>query len=215
MKRIVSLVLLMSMSLNSFAGVIGVQKLERELNEYQFAMTVEWDQKDQKFYDAKTQEFFSGMEKIIREEGLSNQEVLSLVEKKFVSHKAIEALKLKLNLLSKSESPEELAKALQESSKEMYAQGASWNGEIMWPVALGIVIIASIAYKWWWEKNHICSQWEERYDCSWKTWSDRHCSTETDSSGRQYEVCEHYYQKEEIETCGMMNFCLEYKEIQK
>ena len=213
MKRIVSLLLLLCLSLNSFAGTIGMQKLERELHEYHFAMTVEWDQKDQAFYDAKTKQFFSSMEKIIREEGISKAEVLTLVEKKLVSHKAIEALKLKLTLLSNVNSSEELARSLQKHAKDMYSQGASWNGEFTFPVVLGIIVIGIIAYKWWWEQNHVCTAWEERYDCRTTSWNDQDCDTWVDEDGNSYEECDYYYQREDTTTCGMMNFCTSYQEI--
>lgn len=213
MRKILSTVLLLCFTLNSFAGVGGTLKLERLLDDYQYSMTVEWDQKDQEFYDAETQKFFTGMAKLIQEEGLTKGEVLTLVERKLVNKSALEALKLKLTLLSGSESTEELARTLKESSKDMYSQGANWNGQVVLIAGIGIVIVAVLAYKWWWDVHHKCVAWEERYDCSTSSWDDRNCTTERDEDGNTYEDCDYYWQKEVTETCGPMNFCTEYEKI--
>ena len=213
MKRLLSAVLLFCFTLNAFASSSGVLKLERLLDDYQYAVTVEWDQKDQKYYDAETKRIFEGMSALIQEEGLTKGEVLTLVEQKLVNKRTLEALKFKLNVLSKTESPEDLARTLKESSKDMYSQGANWNAEVTIIAGIGIVIIAVLAYKWWWDVNHKCVAWEEKYDCTRSSWDDRHCSTEKDSNGVERETCDYYWQKEITETCGMMNFCTEYQKI--
>jgi hypothetical protein len=213
MKKIISFVLLFCLSLNVMAGTVGSQKLERQLDDYKFAMTVEWDQKDQKFKDAKTKEFYAALEKIVREDGLTQMEIMALMEKRLVNHTALEVLRLKLALLGNSNSPEGLAKALEASSKDMYSQGASWNGEILLPLAIGVIVIAVIAYKWWWDKNHVCVQWSEAYECTNSTTDDRNCTSHTDSDGQSYETCDTYWNEEDTETCGLMDHCDEYQKI--
>lgn len=213
MKKMISLVLLFCLSLNVMADTAGVLKLERQLDDYKYAMTVEWDQKDVKFKDAKTKEFYAGLEKLVREDGVSQLEIMALMEKKFVNHKALEALRLKLALLGNAKSPETLAKALEDSSKDMYTQGASWNGEIVIPLAIGIIVVAVIAYKWWWEKNHVCDQWQETDGCVDSYWDDRTCTTHTDSDGDSYETCDSYWHEEYTTTCGLMEKCVSYRKI--
>jgi hypothetical protein len=213
MKKMISIVLLLCLSVNVMAGTAGVQKLEKHLNEYQYAMTVEWDQKDQKFKDAKTKEFNASLEKVIREDGLSQLEVLSLLEKKLISHQALEAIRLKLALLGNTSSPEALTKALESSTKDMYTQGASWNGEVVIPLAIGVIVVAIIAYKWWWEKNHVCAEWELRDECVTSNWDDRSCTTDTDEYGNSDTYCDTYWNEETTVTCGPMNYCLRYEKI--
>ncbi|MFL5784520.1 MAG: hypothetical protein ACJ76H_07930 [Bacteriovoracaceae bacterium] len=220
MKKIISFVLLFCLSLNVMAGTVGVQKLERQLDDYKFAMTVEWDQKDQNFKDAKTKEFYGALEKIIREDGLSQLEIMALMEKKLVNHTALEALRLKLALLGNTSSPETLAKALESSTKDMYSQGASWNGEVVIPLAIGVIVVAVIAYKWWWEKNHVCAEWQYvDYECDDSYWDDRTCTTHsgTDEDGNSYsyDECSSYWHEEYTTTCGPQNHCVRYEEVQK
>lgn len=199
--------------MNVIAGTTGVQKLEKHLDNYQYAMTVEWDQKDQVFKAAKTKEFHAAMEKVIKEEGVSQLEIMSLLQRKVVSEKALNAIQLKLSLLGNASSPEALARSLESSTQEMYSQGASWNGDVVVPLAIGVIIVAVIAYKWWWEKNHVCAEWEFRDECVTTHWDDQSCSTNTDENGFSYETCETYYNAETTVTCGPMNHCVRYEKI--
>lgn len=213
MKALISYLVLLCFSVNVFASTGTVNELSRHIDNYQYSLTVEWDQKDQKFYQKVTEKFLSEMEKLIRNGHLTKEEVLTLLEKRVSSKNVLQAMKLKLSLLSHVDSQEALADIVKESSKEMYAKGASWNGEILIPLAIGIVILAVLAYKWWWDYNHKCVAWEERYDCSTSSWDDRNCSTEYDEEGNSYEECDYYWNQEITETCGPMNFCTEYEEI--
>lgn len=213
MQKIISFFLLICLTTNVFASTGTVQALEAHLDEYQYALTVDWDQKDQKFYDTATEAFFQKMQVLITDGHLTKAEVLTMVEKKSANKNAVEALKLKFTLLSMQDSPKALAQAIKDSSKEMYSQGASWNGEVMIPLGIGLVIIAVLAYKWWWDANHKCVSWEERYDCSSSTWDDRSCSTVTDVDGYESEECDYYWQQEVTTTCGPMNFCTQYEKI--
>lgn len=161
--RFLSVILAFTLSMNVFAG--SVVELEKSLNDYHYALTVEWDQKDAAFYEAKSQEFFAQMTKLIQEEGLSQAEVLKLAESK-MDKSAVEALKLKFSLLSKNTSAEELAQAIKESSQNLYAQGASWNGSVIIPVAVGLVIAGVIGYAIWFSATHECVAYESRYVCN-------------------------------------------------
>ena len=49
--KVMSLLLSLCLTLNLLAASGPVQEIERQVDEYQHALTVEWDQKDQKFYE--------------------------------------------------------------------------------------------------------------------------------------------------------------------
>ncbi|MES2527220.1 MAG: hypothetical protein V4598_09030 [Bdellovibrionota bacterium] len=180
MKKLFSLLLVLCFSANVFAG--STAGLERALDEYQFALTVEWDQKDQKVYQAKTDAFFAEMAKIIASEGLSREEIVSVAEAKMKNKAQLEALKLKLALAGKAGSTQELGKVLQESVKDMYASGASWNGDAVLPVLGGIAIAALLGYVIWFHATHECVAYDERWECSstsrcddWGCYTDESC----------------------------------------
>lgn len=164
--RIVSLLVALCFSVNVMASTGTVQELERYLDDYHYSLSVEWDQKDQAFYDIKTKEFFGKLEKLIKEDGLSQDQIMTLVEKKTNNKAVVDALKLKLSLLSPGSSAEEMAAMVKESTKDMYAQGASWNGSVIIPVAVGLLVAAVVGYAIWWDATHECVAYETQYVCN-------------------------------------------------
>ena len=164
--RLVSLFVALCFSLNVMASTGTVQELERHLDDYHYALSVEWDQKDQKFYDAKTNEFFAKLQKLIKEDGLSQDQIMALVNNKVPNKEVVNALKLKLSLLAKGASVEELAAIVKESSKDFYSQGASWNGSVIFPVAIGLLVAAVIGYSLWFNATHECVAYESQYVCN-------------------------------------------------
>lgn len=163
--RIISLLVAFCFSLNVMASTGTVSELERAMDDYHYSLSVEWDQKDQNFYDSKTKEFFAKLETLIKNEGLTKEQIMSLVERKANGPQVVNALKLKLSLLGKGSSAEELAGMVKEASRDLYSQGASWNGGVVVPVVIGLLVAAVIGYSIWWDANHECVAWEEQYTC--------------------------------------------------
>lgn len=189
MKKLFSLLLVLCFSMSAMAGsTVG---LERAMDEYQFALTVEWDQKDQAVYQAKTDAFFAEMAKLIADEGLSREEILGVASKKMTNKAQLEALKLKLALAGKAQNSKELAKVLQDSVKDMYAQGASWNGEAVLPILGGLALAALIGYAVWFSATHECVAWDQRWECH----SSSNCNDYS---------CSGY------ESCGWEDYCTQY-----
>jgi hypothetical protein len=163
--RIVSLLVAICFSFNVMASTGTIQQLESSLNDYQYSLSVEWDQKDQAFYDAKTAEFFAKLDKLIKEDGLTKEEILAFAALKLNNKPLVDAIKLKMSLF-KNTSAEDLASMISESSKDMYAKGASWNGEIIFP-AIGVLIaVAIVGYSYWWDAHHECVATDTVYMCN-------------------------------------------------
>lgn len=161
--KFVAILLSFLITFNVMAG--PVQSLEIVMDDFHYSLTVEWDQKDQAFYDAKTEAFMGQMSKLIKENNVSKEEVLSLAQKKMNNSKAYEALKLKMTLLQTNVSAEQLAEMLKDSAKDFYSAGASWNGEVLTYAIVGLFVIA-IGYTIWFHATHECVQWESVYSCS-------------------------------------------------
>lgn len=160
-----SLLVAFCFSMNVFAATGSINALELAVDEYQYSLSVEWDQKDSTFYDAQTKIFFAKLQKLIKDEGLSQKEIMDFVGKKMNDKNALEALKAKAALLGKAQNSEELAKFVKDASKDFYAQGASWNGSSAVPVILGLVIIGVIGYAVWYAATHECVNYESQYVC--------------------------------------------------
>jgi hypothetical protein len=191
MKKLLSFLLVLCFSVNVMAG--STAGLERAMDEYQFSLTVEWDQKDQKVYQAKTDAFFAEMAKIISQEGLKQEEILAVAEKKMKNKAQLEALKLKLALAGKASSNAELAKVLQDSVKDMYQSGASWNGEAVLPILGGLALAALIGYAIWFSATHECVAYDSRWEC--------HAYDHCDAYG------EYCYSDS---SCGWEDYCTQY-----
>ncbi len=206
--RLVSLFVALCFSVNVMASTGTVQELERHLDDYHYALSVEWDQKDQKFYDAKTNEFFAKLQTLIKEDGLSQDQIMTLVNNKVPNKAVVDALKLKLSLLSKGASAEELAAIVKESSKDFYSQGASWNGSVVFPVAIGLLVAAVIGYSIWWDANHECVAYESQYVCN--TYNNCHYSGGSYDPYYGGSYGGTYCYGSQYTTCGYADVCTQY-----
>lgn len=196
--KIVSLLIAICFSLNVMAASGTIQELERHMDEYQYALTVDWDQKDEAFYNQQTKVFFEKMEGLIKA-GLTQKDLQLLISKRVNNSKTLEALKLKVSLLSKDASADELVKVVKDATKDMYSQGASWNGYTVVPVIVGGLILAALVYSFWWEENHECVAYENQYVCN----------TYNTCNGQVYNSsCVNFPQT----VCGYQDVCTEYAE---
>ncbi len=174
--KFLSLLLCLCLSTNVFCST-NLRDLEISLDEYHYALTVEWDQNDKDFYNAQTEKFFAA----VRACGLSKEEVLSFVEKKAKNKSTVDSLKLKAEIFSKqADSSKELAELLLNSSSDFYSQGANWTGDTVLIGGIVIVLGALIAYGIWWNVKYECVSSERYRDCDW----------ETDRDGERDYVCE-------------------------
>lgn len=142
MKKILSAILAMCFTFTASASTGAIQGLEQALNDYQYTMTVEWDQKDEKFRNQATQALNEKVKSVLASQSISRDELLKLLSKKIVSKKQLEALTVKMALLPKTLTEEQQIAALM-SSVDTGAQGASWNGNIVGP-ALAVIMVAAM-----------------------------------------------------------------------
>jgi hypothetical protein len=162
--KILSIVLSLCLTFNVLAASGTVSEFEKSLDSLQYSMTVEWDQKDQAVYEKITKTFFDEMEHMMASQQLSQEQVLAVLEKKVANKKALEAIKLKLSLMGKV-NESQLSEVLKDNAKEMYSQGASWNGDIVTPVVIGVVVLA-VGYLIWFHATHECNSYNTQYTCA-------------------------------------------------
>lgn len=195
MNKLIAYFLLLTFTFNSFAATGTVQELSGAFDEYQYALTVEWDQKDKSFQEAQTKAFFQKLS-LLMSEGLTQKEVLAMAESKMANKEALAALQAKLTVLNRFESPEELAKFLSQNSKEFYAKGASWNGSVDPMTALIVIGVAAlIGYAIWFSVTHECVAWDEKWECSSDTYYDDYGSY-TDTSCGWESYCTRWVKKD-------------------
>lgn len=189
--KIISLLIALCFSLNVLASSNTIEAFDKALNDYQYTMNVEWDQKDENFLNAKTAQFGEEI-KTLMENGLSQTEILSYLETKIKNKEALEAVKLKISLLNRPMSQDEVLRTVTEATKDMYSRGASWNGSTFFGTAIAVLLIYGLVASIHFELTHECVRTELRYSC-WDT-----------GCYGQYTFCR--------TTCGYVDTCVEYKE---
>lgn len=193
MKKLLLFILCFMMSLNSFANASGNQELIQIFDDYQYAVTVDWDQKDEKKLAELTDALYKNLDKLTLGKGINPKDIESLITSRVQNPAAVEIAKLKLRILGPNPSSLELAKFLKEEGKNFYAQGASWNGEVVPLVGFGVFFIGIIAYAIWFHSTHECVSYrEEREETCWQDFDrpwEWNCSYDT------YQVCAEWVKK--------------------
>lgn len=166
--KFVSFFLAFFISFNVLANSGTIQEFEKAFDNYQYSLIVEWDQKDEAFFNAKTNEFNSHLKGAFAN-GLTQEQLLTFLESKIQNKKALEAIKLKASLLPKDLSQEELMIELKDASKDIYSQGASWNGDTVLAVVFGALFVYMLSFAAraiYQELTHECVKTESRYSCT-------------------------------------------------
>lgn len=133
--KIISMILCLCFTANVFAS----SNLEAVFNDYQYAMTVEWDQKDQNFRAEETEKFYKNLDTLISQ-GLSVNELMNFAESKIQDKKVLESVRLEV---SKATSQEEILSILNQNAGTLYSQGTNWTGR---EVLVGGIVAAGIAF---------------------------------------------------------------------
>jgi hypothetical protein len=141
---LISLLLAFTLSAQAMAGVF---------DEFTYAVTVEWDQKDATFYDQQVKLLESNLT-ALQEAGLDNEGLITLGLSEVKDAKLQAEAKELLNLVATEDLSEAEARDLLLSFQEKsFSQGASWTGNtvvtagVAVVVVIGVVIVASRVYK--------------------------------------------------------------------
>lgn len=150
--KTVSILLCLCFSLN----VLAASNIEAVYNDYQYAMTVEWDQKDLDFKNAQTSMFYENVDSLVAS-GLTSTELMTFVESK-VSNKAALA-ELKAAALNAGSTGEVLA-LVDANADQLFAQGANWSGSAVLRGAIITTISALFVYSIYFTIKHGCMESE-------------------------------------------------------
>lgn len=138
-RKCISFVLIFSVL--SFSAQAGTQEgLKEAFDDLNYALTVEWDQKDPAFYEAQTEKFYLEL-KSLRNEGLSDADLLAFVKSKITNQDQLTEIENVLNIintekLSHAEATELIL------SLNLTQKGASWNGVIYVLGGVGVLVLA-------------------------------------------------------------------------
>jgi hypothetical protein len=105
-------------------NVFAASTLTEAVDEYNYALSVEWDQNDQAFKDTQTKIFFAKITELM-DGGLTQQEVNEFVATK-VSDKGF--LSELSHFAKNARTVQDLMDILNTNSEHFYARGANWSG---------------------------------------------------------------------------------------
>jgi hypothetical protein len=171
--KLISALVAFCFTMNVFAASGTINELSVVMDDYQYAMTVEWDQKDMAF-KSKQLELLSARMGELFKDGLTAQDVNVLIENRFKNSQVAEAAKIKLALMGDKITPANVVDLLKTSSTDIYSNGASWNGDVQYFVWGGVIIAIiaiAVAYSQWKSDNYECAETAiadyctDAYDC--------------------------------------------------
>lgn len=125
---IVSLLLILNIA-TAQAQIVSHQSLKDLVDQLQFSLTVEWDQKDLNFRNEKLKAFNEGLANL-RKQGLTDRELLDFIKSEVKDQKVSKDIdELYSMLLKKNVSSQLLESKFLDLAKKTQNRGASWSIE--------------------------------------------------------------------------------------
>ncbi len=116
--------------------------LKAAFDEMNYSLTVEWDQQDRNFYEGQLKKFTSTVREL-QKLGLTNAQMIEFAKTQVKDAKAAKDLETAFSMITINKmSSEEASKYMMDSMKRAYSHGASWNGEVIVYLAVGLLIVA-------------------------------------------------------------------------
>ncbi len=116
--------------------------LKAAFDEMNYSLTVEWDQEDRNFYEGQLKKFTSTVREL-QKSGLTNAQMIEFAKTQVKDAKVAKDLETAFSMITINKmSSEEASKYMMDSMKRAYSNGASWNGEVLVYLAVGLLIVA-------------------------------------------------------------------------
>lgn len=141
--RIFSVIVAMAMLVTTASA--STAGLKTAFDELEYALSVEWDQKDQAFYQAEMDKFNKKIA-ALKEQGLTNQELVAFVKSEVKNEQVARDLDTAVSLMTIGKMDQnDATKFVLDSVKKSYDRGASWNGIVAVNLISLLVILAIFA----------------------------------------------------------------------
>lgn len=118
--------------------------LKAAIDEFNYAVTVEWDQKDQSFLNAQSEKLSREL-LTLKKKGMTNQELMDQALQEIKDPTLVREIQtvfsmVSLNAMSATEAQEHVKMAISKS----YSTGASWNGSAVVGAVVVLFVIAGV-----------------------------------------------------------------------
>ena len=140
-KRLFTLMLVLSI-FTVQANAATSNGLKEAFNELNYSLTTEWDQKDKAFYETQMKTFAATI-RDLQAKGLTNAQLIDFAKSEVKDAKAAKDLETAMTMIQINKmSSAEASKYVLDTMKKTYSAGASWNGEVLVYLAVGVLIVA-------------------------------------------------------------------------
>lgn len=117
--------------------------LKAAFDELNYSLSVEWDQKDQDFYAKQMKKMMDTLG-ALRAQGLTNAQLVEFVKSEVKDERIARDLDTAYSMISINKmSSEEASQYMIDSMKRSYNTGASWSGNTLLFVGIGLLIVAA------------------------------------------------------------------------
>lgn len=200
--KVFTLVLSLLLSFNLFAANADLGAL---IDDHQFFLTIEWDQKDQGMLAAREKVFTEKFAEIAGRTHLTQEEMIAVLGERVHSPNLLKRLK------SIRPGVDGLKAFLSEAKGDLYTRGASWNGEgvvnVSILVALVLITAGAVYFATSSKKDidchydnnaygckgpGVCTEYGQVWSCSTSTYTDTYDQTRTQETCGYYEACVKY-----------------------
>ena len=141
LRKIISLFIVMTLfTVQAQASVHdGLKAAFDELN---YALTVEWDQKDKAVYESEMKKFMATV-RDLQKNGLSNDEMMAFAKSQVKDARVAKDLETAFTMITINKmNSEEASKFMMDTMKRSYSKGAAWSQDASAYLIVGIIIVA-------------------------------------------------------------------------
>ena len=140
-KKLIALIMVLSI-FTTQANASTNDGLKAAFDDLNFALTVEWDQKDKVFHETEMKKFTASV-RDLQSKGLTNAQLIDFAKSEVKNAQVAKDLETALNMIQINKmSSAEANKYILDTMKKSYSAGASWNGEVFVYLAVGGLIVA-------------------------------------------------------------------------
>lgn len=115
--------------------------LKAAFDEMNYALSVEWDQKDQNFYETQLKNFTATIREL-QKKGLTNAQMIDFAKSQVKDQRMAKDLETAFTMITINKmSSEEASKYMMESMKRSYSNGAAWAGDVLIYLGAALLIV--------------------------------------------------------------------------
>ncbi len=146
LKRVTTLFLALAFVTSASASTVGPAAVKNVINEFNYATSVEWDQKDPAFYKAQVEKLKSDIV-ALQAQGMTMSQIISAAAGTVKDAQLAADMKAAMEVVEAGKmNMEEAQQVILQAAKNSSAQGASWSSDAFISIGavLGLVLVIAL-----------------------------------------------------------------------